>query len=41
MERKLGLTGMSQIAIDANSFYDAKWAHKKVYMPVCMNLRRL
>lgn len=29
MERKLGLTGMSQIAIDANSFYDAKWAQQK------------
>jgi methylglutaconyl-CoA hydratase len=29
VERKLGLTGMSQIAIDANSFYDAKWAQQK------------
>jgi methylglutaconyl-CoA hydratase len=27
--RKLGLTGMSQIAIDANSFYDAEWAKQK------------
>lgn len=27
--RKLGLTGMSQIAIDANSFYDAEWAKAK------------
>ena len=29
VERKLGLTGMSQIAIDANSFYDAQWAQQK------------
>jgi len=29
IERKLGLTGMSQIAIDANSFYDAEWARQK------------
>ncbi len=29
VERKLGLTGMSQIAIDANSFYDAQWARQK------------
>lgn len=29
VERKLGLTGMSQIAIDANSFYDAEWARAK------------
>ena len=29
VERKLGLTGMSQIAIDANSFYDAEWAKAK------------
>ena len=27
--RKLGLAGMSQIAIDANSFYDAQWAMQK------------
>lgn len=26
VERKLGLSGMSQIAIDANSFYPAEWA---------------
>lgn len=26
VERKLGLSGFSQIAIDANSFYDAEWA---------------
>jgi methylglutaconyl-CoA hydratase len=29
VERKLGLTGMSQIAIDANTFYDAQWAREK------------
>lgn len=29
VERKLGLSGFSQIAIDANSFYDAEWAKQK------------
>lgn len=29
VERKLGVSGMSQIAIDANSFYEAEWAHQK------------
>jgi len=29
VERKLGLSGMSQIAIDANSFYEAAWAKNK------------
>jgi len=29
VQRKLGLSGMSQIAIDANSFYDAEWARSK------------
>lgn len=29
VERKLGLSGMSQIAIDANTFYDAQWAKNK------------
>lgn len=29
IERKLGLSGMSQIAIDANSFYPAEWAKQK------------
>ena len=29
VERKLGLAGMSQIAIDANTFYDAQWAKQK------------
>jgi methylglutaconyl-CoA hydratase len=35
VERKLGLSGMSQIAIDANSFYDAEWAKAKgLYMEI-------
>ncbi|MBN4070309.1 enoyl-CoA hydratase/isomerase family protein [Olleya sp. AH-315-F22] len=29
VERKLGLSAMSQIAIDANSFYSANWAKQK------------
>lgn len=29
VERKLGASGFSQIAIDANSFYDADWAKQK------------
>ncbi len=29
VERKLGLSGMSQIAMDANSFYEADWALQK------------
>ncbi len=29
VQRKLGLTGMSQIAIDANTFYSAEWAKNK------------
>lgn len=29
VQRKLGLSGMSQIAIDANSFYSAQWAKDK------------
>jgi methylglutaconyl-CoA hydratase len=29
VERKLGLSGMSQIAIDANSFYSADWSKQK------------
>lgn len=35
VERKLGLSGMSQIAIDANSFYSAEWAkHKGLFTQV-------
>lgn len=29
VERKLGVSGMSQIAIDANTFYPAEWAKDK------------
>jgi methylglutaconyl-CoA hydratase len=29
VERKLGVSGMSQIAIDANTFYSAEWAMQK------------
>ncbi len=29
VQRKLGVSGMSQIAIDANSFYEAEWARQK------------
>ncbi|MGB1450729.1 MAG: enoyl-CoA hydratase/isomerase family protein, partial [Marinirhabdus sp.] len=29
VERKIGLSAMSQIAIDANTFYDAQWACQK------------
>ena len=29
IERKMGLSAMSQIAIDANSFYPAEWAKQK------------
>ena len=29
VQRKLGLSAMSQIAIDANSFYSAEWAREK------------
>lgn len=29
IERKMGVSAMSQIAIDANTFYDANWAREK------------
>ncbi|HUH29674.1 enoyl-CoA hydratase/isomerase family protein [Gelidibacter sp.] len=29
VQRKLGLSGMSQIAMDANNFYTAEWARQK------------
>jgi methylglutaconyl-CoA hydratase len=29
IERKMGVSAMSQIAIDANTFYDAQWAMQK------------
>lgn len=42
VERKLGLSGMSQIAIDANTFYDAEWARSKgLYMQVYENIEAL
>jgi len=35
VERKLGVSGMSQIAIDANTFYSAEWAlHKGLFTQV-------
>ena len=42
VERKLGLSGFSQIAIDANSFYDAEWARSKgLYMQVFDDIESL
>ena len=42
VERKLGLSGFSQIAIDANSFYDAEWARNKgLYMQVFDDIESL
>ncbi|HLW32414.1 MAG TPA: enoyl-CoA hydratase/isomerase family protein [Aequorivita sp.] len=42
VERKLGLSGMSQIAIDANTFYDAEWAKQKgLYNQVYNSLEEL
>ncbi len=42
VERKLGLSGMSQIAIDANSFYEAEWARQKgLYNQVFETLEEL
>lgn len=42
VERKLGLSGMSQIAIDANTFYDAEWAKQKgLYNQVYDSLEEL
>mgnify|MGYP000515949384 FL=1 len=42
VERKLGLSGMSQIAIDANSFYEAEWARQKgLYNQVFDSLEEL
>lgn len=42
VERKLGLSGFSQIAIDANSFYDAEWARiKGLYMKVFEDVESL
>jgi enoyl-CoA hydratase/carnithine racemase len=42
IERKIGLSAMSQIAIDANSFYPAEWAIKKgLYTNVYENTEEL
>lgn len=42
VERKLGLSGMSQIAIDANSFYTPEWAQQKgLYTQVFENTEQL
>jgi len=42
IERKIGLSAMSQIAIDANSFYPAEWAIKKgLYTHVYDNTEEL
>ncbi len=42
VERKLDLSGFSQIAIDANSFYDAEWARSKgLYMKVFEDVESL
>ncbi len=42
VERKLGLSAMSQIAIDANSFYEAEWARQKgLYNQVFETLEEL
>jgi methylglutaconyl-CoA hydratase len=32
IERKMGVSALSQIAIDANTFYDANWAREKGFM---------
>src|SRR5690606_14074443 len=42
VERKLGLSGMSQIAIDSNSCYEAEWARQKgLYIQVFDSLAEL
>ncbi len=42
IERKIGLSGMSQIAIDANTFYPAEWAKEKgLYAQVYDNTEEL
>ena len=42
VERKLGTSGYSQIAIDANSFYEAEWAKQKgLYNQVYDSLEEL
>ena len=42
IERKIGVSAMSQIAIDANTFYDANWAKEKgLYAHVFESLEEL
>lgn len=42
IERKMGLSAMSQIAIDANTFYEASWAKEKgLYTSVCESIEEL
>ena len=42
VERKLGISGMSQIAIDANTFYSAEWAQQKgLYTQVFDDIEQL
>ncbi|RZJ34332.1 MAG: enoyl-CoA hydratase/isomerase family protein [Flavobacterium sp.] len=42
IERKIGVSAMSQIAIDANSFYEAEWACRKgLYSHVFENIDEL
>ncbi|MBK5213531.1 MAG: enoyl-CoA hydratase/isomerase family protein [Flavobacteriaceae bacterium] len=42
VERKLGVSGYSQIAIDANTFYEAEWARQKgLYNQVFNSLEEL
>lgn len=42
VERKLGLSAFSQIAIDANTFYDAQWAKNKgLYAQVFETIEQL
>ncbi len=42
IERKIGVSGMSQIAIDANTFYEASWAREKgLYTQVYESIEEL
>ena len=42
IERKMGVSAMSQIAIDANNFYDANWAREKgLFANVFDNIEQL
>ncbi len=42
IERKMGVSAMSQIAIDANSFYEALWAKRKgLYAHVSENMEQM